>query len=331
MKILVIGTGYWGKNHVRVFNELKHEEVIDSLTICDADEKRVKKLADVFDIQYAVSYRQFVNSDIDAVSIVTPSSTHFQIAKEFMEVGKDVFVEKPMTLDSIEAKKLVNLAEENDTILAVGHIFRYHSAVQELKKRVDRGDFGKIYHMYSDRLTFGKPREDMGVLFALAIHEVDLFCYFLNEKYPEEISATIGKYTQPNVDEIAMVTLSFADNIKAYAIESWLTPVYGKKRDFVLIGSNMSAKIDYLKPQELQIFDASIVDHDGALTAENEGSYTIPIKYSEPLKDELKHFVECVKSRETPLADMYAGKRAVKMIEMALKSAKEGKAIKCQT
>ncbi|MGP8321713.1 MAG: Gfo/Idh/MocA family protein [Methanosarcinaceae archaeon] len=329
--IAVVGTGYWGKNHVRTYSELASEGLIDSVKICDIDEKRARELGEAFNIEYLTNYKDLVaDPNISAVSIVTPSSTHYQLAKEFMEAGKDVLVEKPMTMNSGEAEQLVKIANDTNQILMVGHIFRHHPAVKELKHRIDQGEFGKIQLISSNRLSFGAPRKDMGVIYALGIHEVDIFCYLMDKDYPDSIHTTANSILQPDIEETAMIIMDF-DGIKAYAFESWIMPAYGKQRDLVVVGSEKTAKIDYLKPQELEIFDIRIAeqDFDGktAFSVENEGSYTIPIPYAEPLKEELHHFIRCVNNRLLPISDGKIGLRAVRMAEAALESSKSGRKI----
>jgi predicted dehydrogenase len=333
VKIAVIGTGYWGRNHVRAFNELRSEGIIDELEICEVDEKKAKEFSNIYHISHTTDYNELLKDDeLSGVTIATPTPTHFELAKEFMEAGKDVLVEKPMTTNSKEAQQLIDIAEKNKSILMVGHIFRHHSAVLELKKRIERGDFGRIYYMTSSRLSFREPRKDMGVMYALAIHEVDLFCYLLNVDYPLEITSQVSRYLQEDIEEVAFLLMRFKNNTLGYAFESWMTPAEGKKRDLTIIGSKMSARVDYLKPQELQLFDASIIRVGEAKTlkAEYEGSYTVPIPYKEPLKEEMKNFVDCIKSRNQPLSDMYAGKRAVEMIEIAFESAEKNCSVKLE-
>jgi len=335
--IAVIGTGYWGRNHVRVFKELLDEGVITDLKLCDVSEERVKELAASFNVKYTIDYQEILNDDsFDAVSIVTPSGMHYEMAKNAIESGKSVLVEKPITMTSEEAEKLVKVTEAKDGILMVGHIFRHHSAVKELKKRIERGDFGEIINMFCNRLSFRVPRPDMGVLHALGIHEMDLFCYLLGKKYPDEIYTHNEQHFFPNIEETAMIILKFAGGINCYAFESWMSPVSEKKRDLVVTGTKMSARMDYLKPQELQIFDSAILPKKTAKSAagsssdfeiEHEGSYTIPIEYREPLKEELKHFISCAQNHTQPLSDMYSGKRAVEMVEVAFESARTGKKI----
>jgi predicted dehydrogenase len=332
VKIAVIGTGYWGRNHVRALNELRGEGVIDELEICEVNEKKAKDFSNIYHINYCTDYNTLLSDDsLSGVTIATPTPTHFKLAKKFMEAGKDVLVEKPMTDNSTQAQELIEVAEKNKSVLMVGHIFRHHSAVQEIKKRIERGDFGRIYYLTSERLSFREPRPDMGVMFALAIHEVDIFCHLLNVEYPEEISAQVSRFLT-DIEEVAFLLLRFHNNTLGYAFESWMTPVHGKRRDLTIIGSKMSAKVDYLKPQELQLFNAAIIrmQEGGPLKAEYEGAYTVPIPYREPLKEEMKNFIHCINTREKPLSDMYAGKRAVEMIEMAFKSSDENRALKVE-
>ena len=170
----------------------------------------------------------------------------------------------------------------------------------------------------------------MGVIYALGVHEVDMFCYLMDKEYPDSIHTTASYALQSDIEETAMITMDF-NNTKAYAFESWLMPAYGKQRDLVVVGSEKTAKIDYLKPQELEVFDIRIAeqDYDGktAFSVENEGSYTIPIPYAEPLKEELRHFIQCVNDRSTPISDGEIGLRAVRMAEAALESVKSGRTV----
>lgn len=318
----LIGTGYWGKNHARVYKELLSEGIIDYLILCDIDEKRVKELAGK-DISFLTDYKKLLSDErIDAVDIVTPSKTHYLLGKEFLRAGKDVFVEKPMTMNTKTAEDFIKIAEKKDNILMVGHIFRYHPGIIEIKKRIERGDFGKIYYMNSSRMALGPPRRDMGVLFALGIHEVDMYCYLMEQKYPKKISASIGRFLQSNIEEIANITMEFENGTIGYAFESWMSPFFRKIREFKIIGSKMSAKIDYLKPQEIQFFEGNITSYKNnnefIFDISDEGIMKINIIYKEPLKVELMHFVDCVKNRKEPISNMYAGKRAVEMIESCL-------------
>lgn len=326
--VAVVGTGHWGKNHARIYKELLSEDMIDNLKICDLDERRARQWGEALEVEYVTSYRDLIEDDnIQAVSIVTPSKTHYQIAKELMEAGKDVLVEKPMTMDVDEARRLVEIAANNNRILMVGHIFRYHPAVCELKHMIDAGALGEIQNMIGTRLYFGLPRRDMGVIYALGIHELDIFCYLLNAEYPESLTASCSRSFSQNIEETAQIFMDF-NQAKGYAFESWLVAAYGKVRDLIVVGSKGSARVDYLTPRELYMFDNRIVTEGGIpVSVEDEEKRTISIPNAEPLKDELKHFISCIVSRQDPLSDGAVGLRAVVMAEAALMSAKTGKMV----
>jgi predicted dehydrogenase len=327
--VAVIGVGHWGKNHARVYKELCQEGAVDAVQLCDVDEARVLELSSALGIHGTSNYRQVLNdSKVQAVSIVTPSLTHYKIAKECMEAGKDVLVEKPLTMDIAEAEALVKIADENKRVLMVGHIFRYHPAVQELRRRKNEGELGKVQAMISNRLAFGLPRKDMGVMYALGIHELDMFCYLMESDYPESVTAVTSKVYNQDIEETAMLAVDFGD-VKGYAFESWLVPGHEKRRDLLVVGSKMSAKVDYLKPEELRLFDSSVLTENGTpVSIQDKGERVISIPYAEPLRAELRHFMSSVNSRQKPLTDGVIGVRAVAMAEAALASARTGKAVK---
>jgi len=326
--VAVIGVGHWGKKHARAYKELCQEGVADAVQICDVNQARVLELSSTLGIQGISDYQRILNdSNIQAVSIVTPSRTHYKVAKECMEAGKDVLVEKPLTMDVAEAEELVRIASKNNRILMVGHIFRYHPAVQELRRRINEGELGNIQNIISNRETFGLPRKDMGVIYALGIHELDLFCYLMEVNYPESVTAVTSKVYSQDIEETAMLAVNFGD-VKGYAFESWLVPGHEKRRDLLVVGSQMSARVDYLKPQELCLFDSMVITENGAPTSiEDKGERVISIPYAEPLKEELRQFISCVNSRQKPLADGLVGARVVAMAEAALTSARTGKAV----
>lgn len=330
--VAVIGVGQWGENHVRVFKELAAECAVEHVKIYDVDERRAKEISQSFGVECTNYEKILKDPNIQAVSIVTPSTTHYEIAKEFLEAGKDVFVEKPMTLNSEHARELIQIAKKENSILAVGHIFRYHSALCKLKDMMDRGDLGRIYTLIGNRYSMGPPRKDMGVIFALGIHEFDIFCHLLDVKYPREITAFIEKQLQPKFEETAMIAMKFEGGTYGFAMESWLTPVYGKRRELVVAGSEKSALVDYLKPHELKVFSSRIVsdevDGQTFFSLRDEGVHTIPLEYKEPLKEELNHFIECVEDRSKPVSDGEVGLRAIEVAEAALQSAKLKKTIK---
>lgn len=328
----IIGVGYWGKNHVSVYKSLLQENRINYLKICDIDENRVKEISEINSLEYTTKIEDILNDDkITAVVIVTPSSTHYELSKLALENDKDVFVEKPMTLNSNDCLKLVDLANQKQKNLMVGHLFRYHPAVEEIKKRIDNGEFGNIQMILTFRFAQGAPRKDMGVIFALAVHDLDLICYLLNKEEPESILVDSGKFYQDEVIEMTNISLNFNNNTKGYIMGSWNIPVYGKKRELVIVGSEKSALVNYLTPSEYMIFDSSIkkIQSKDYLYFEkhNNGIQKIAIEYKEPLKQEILHFIQCIETRECPNSDGLVGYNAVKMCEKAKLSAEKNKRI----
>lgn len=328
----IIGVGYWGKNHVSAYKSLLQENRINYIKLCDTDEERVKEISEINSIEYTTKIEDILNDDkITAVVIITPSSTHYELAKLSLESGKDVFVEKPITLKSDNAMKLIDLAKQKRKILMVGHLFRYHPAVKEIKKRIDIGEFGKIQMIMTFRFALGVPKKDIGVILALAVHDLDLTCYLLNKKEPKSILVDSGKFNQEIVTEMTNISLNFDNNIKSYIMESWNIPVYGKRRELLIIGSEKSALINYLTPSEYQIFDSSIkhrkFNDKIIFEKHNNGIQKIVIEYKEPLKQEILHFIKCIETRTTPNSDGLVGYHAVRMCEKAKLSAEKNERI----
>ena len=326
--IALIGTGHWGRNHARVLKELGSEGVVDRVKVCDADQAALDSVCSELDMEGVEDYRSLLEDpEVQAVSIVTPSRTHYRIAAEFMAAGKEVLVEKPMTMAVGEARELVGIAVDTGRVLMAGHLFRYHPAVRELKRRIDDGELGAIQNMVSCRLAFGLPRSDMGVVHALGIHELDMFCYLMGVDYPAAITAVSSAAYRSDIEETVAVSMDFGVT-KGFALESWLVPVYGKARELAVVGSKKSARINYLNPGELRVFSARIVTENGVPSAvEDEGENVVSIPYAEPLKEEVRHFVSCVNSRQTPLTDGAVGLRGVVMAEAAVASAKTHKVV----
>ncbi|MFX1502244.1 MAG: Gfo/Idh/MocA family protein [Promethearchaeota archaeon] len=330
--IAIIGTGYWGKNHIRNYKTLLNENKIEYLKIHDINIERLKQMAMDYNVEYTDNIDDIRNDKkIDAVVIVTPSDSHYKLTKMFLESDKDVFVEKPITLDSNKAKELVKISREKSKILMVGHLFRYHPAVKDIKKRIDIGEFGKINMIISYRFALGVPRKDMGVIFALAVHDLDLTCYLLNQSIPESIMADNANFYQDSIVEMTNISLTFKDGAKGYMMESWNVPVYDRKRELIIIGSEKSALINYLNPNEYEIFDTKIkkiyINDNVILEKEENATNKVILDYKEPLNEEILHFLQCIKNRKTPETNGVVGSNAVEMCEKVFLSAKENKRI----
>lgn len=325
MRVAVVGTGYWGRNHVRVWRELLDEGAIDDLVLFDIHRPTVERLSRDFGLPVAPDMDSIVHGDADAVDIITPTATHAEMGIEVMRAGKDLFVEKPMAQTAEEARRMVAVAEETGRILMPGHIFRYHGALNALHRMIRRGDLGEVLQIHTHRTTLRIPRTDMGVLLALGIHDVDICAHLLGE-----MPGTIYCETQENhvegIEDTAFILLSFPGGTKAFIHESWTYPVGEKTRRLAVIGRRMSALIDYLRPTEIVIFDRRIDETDG-MALRDEGHRAEMVTYAEPLAEELRDFVRAVRTREPPASDMRVGLLSVEMIEAAARSVGEGRPV----
>lgn len=324
----VIGTGEWGKNHVRVYSELTD---VNLLKIADMNPKFLEKLNKKFSLETTSDYKEILkDKNIEAVSICTPPSIHYKIAKDFLEKGKDVLVEKPMTLNLKEAEELVKIAQENERILMVGHIFRFHPAIQKLKEKISEGKFGNIYAIYTLRIGMRTPREDCGVIFDFGVHDFDTICFLLDE-HPQKINASGGSYLNSKFEDVAFINLKFRNTIANVGV-SWLAPK--KIRELWLIGEEKSAKVDY-SLQKLDIYENFNYNSgyryetygDFEIISKKSKKYSEFLKAKEPLEVELEHFINCVRKREKPLSDGGVGVNAVKIAEESIESISKGKTI----
>ena len=291
-----------------------------------------KEIGNDYDLEWTSKIEDIVkDGKITAVVLATPSDTHYELSKLFLESGKDVFVEKPVTLKSENAEHLINLAKSKEKILMVGHLFRYHPVVRDIKKRIDMGEFGQIDMIITYRFALGVPRKDMGVILALAVHDLDLTCYLMNQKIPKSILVDNAKFHQDKVVEMTNISLEFENGAKGYMMESWNIPVYNRKRELIIIGKEKSALIDYLIPNEYKIFDTKIkktyINDHLILEKEDNSINKITIDFKEPLREQLLHFLYCIENRKIPETDGLVGYNAVKMCEKAFLSAEKNQRI----
>lgn len=321
----VIGTGYWGSNHVRVAAELVEDGVIDDFVLCDLPGSGVAEFAEDYEVEYVNEYDALPELGVETAIIATPSTTHQEIAIDLLASGVDCLVEKPLALTSDDAWDIVDTAEEHDRTLAVGHIFRHHPALSDLRARIDRGEFGKIKYLTTNRSTFRVPRETTGVLFSLAVHDIDIFNMLLNSS-PDHVYCRMDSFLREDIDESATVVLGYGDTTGVIN-ESWQLPVFGKRRDLFVVGTRRAAYLDYLENTELEIYDSKIVEEQGVMQAVDEGSTTHHVEGYEPLKLEVEDFLEASETGEEPLAPGRIGAETVELLEVAKRSSETGDAI----
>ena len=321
-----VGVGYWGKNLVRVFDGLPDVRL---KTICDSSsDVRESMQSQYREADVCAEYREVLaDPEIEAVVLAVPAVRHFEAAKQALEAGKHVYVEKPMTLCSTEAEELVELAERESRVLMVGHLLEYHPAVEHLKRLIDEGELGDIYYLYAQRVNLGIVRRDENALWSLAPHDVSILLYLLGQE-PDSVSARGECYLQEGVEDVVFVNLHFADGKMAQVQVSWLDP--HKIRQLTIVGSQKMVVFDDMASSDkVRIYDKSAEwdeyeSYGDAITL-RFGDVVIPhINMAEPLKLEAQQFVECVREGKAPRSDGRDGLRVVRVLEAAQRSLKEG-------
>jgi len=318
-KIVLIGAGRFGRNHLRVLRELQDEDICELQGVADANSGTLKVIKREYGVEVSTDFRNLLKSSIDAVDVVTPTDSHYAICKESLTAGKHVFVEKPMTTDYKEAKELVQLARSRSRVLAVGHILRYNRAVQELKGLIKEGELGDVYYMFGHFMGLKNPRTDVGALFNFTVHHIDVYNFLLDTS-PREVMGCLGHYLgRERFEDMAFLSLQYPKGIIGLIQGSWLPP--GKHRDLTVVGSKGSITCDLLH-QELKLHHIFIEAHNGKLEAIDEGTTELKVKFEEPLKVELQDFINCITTGEKPLADGESALQVIKVAEKALESAR---------
>jgi UDP-2-acetamido-3-amino-2,3-dideoxy-glucuronate N-acetyltransferase len=315
MTVGVVGAGYWGINLVRVFHQLG---VLGR--ICDFDMARLKQLAAQYPgVQVGPSYEDVLNdSSLDAVVIATPAETHYSLARQALKAGKDVFVEKPMTLRADETMELLALAERLGRILMVGHLLEFHPAITRLKELIDEGKLGRIEYIYSNRLNLGKVRREENALWSFAPHDISVILLLL-QQMPIQITATGGTYLQPNIADVTISTMLFSRGTRAHVFVSWLHPY--KEQKLVVVGEKRMAVFDDVrKADKLQLYDKRIALVDGQFVVERPNAETVDFPAVEPLAEECRHFLDCVATRRPPKTDGHDAWRVLKVMEASQRS-----------
>jgi len=308
--ICVIGTGYWGKNLVRNFNNLGALH-----SVCDTNPDTLNFFVEQYPgVKGISSFSEILaNPDIQGVALATPAPSHAALAREAMLAGKDVYVEKPLCLSEEEGQELNMIAKEQERILMIGHLLWYHPVVLKLKELVDAGDLGRIQYIYSNRLNLGKLRREENVLWSFAPHDVSVILGLTGEM-PESIRAQGGNFLHQQIADTTVTLLNFASGIRAHIFVSWLHPF--KEQKLVVVGEKKMAVFDDTAPWEekLQLFAHSIDWQDNVPVAHKaEGTY-VQADQDEPLRAECAHFLECMETRSTPRTDGVEGLRVLKVL-----------------
>jgi len=305
----VIGTGFWGRNHSRVFSELPNVKLE---AVCDLDEERARDVAQKYGVSTVYSnYKDLLeDNNVDAVTICTPSNTHGELATAALRAGKDVLIEKPMAVEVTEARRILNLARKLDNIVSVGFIERFNPVVQKAKNMIGEGEVGEVLLSYARRIGSWPVRiGDVGVIRDTAIHDIDLATYMFNQ-WPKAVFARGGKLRRHKFTDYVQATLVFTRNKTALVEANWLTP--RKKREMQVTGTNGVMKLDFLA----QNVSIEKMEHE----------ITPTVKFEEPLKLELSHFATCVQNRTEPLVTVDDGYRATVIVQAVIDSIRSNRA-----
>jgi UDP-2-acetamido-3-amino-2,3-dideoxy-glucuronate N-acetyltransferase len=313
--VCVAGCGQWGRNLVRNFHALGHLGAI-----CEANPAALAKFAAEYPglPAYASFSEALENPEIDAVALATPAELHHSMAIEALEAGKDVFVEKPLALDVEEGQEILETAAECGAVLMVGHLLRYHPAVLKIEELIASGALCRLEYIYSNRLSMGKIRHEENALWSFAPHDISVILALAGQ-VPVQVAATGGAYFQPNIADVTVSTLLFANGARSHIFVSWLHPY--KEQRLVVVGSKQMVVFEDTRPTEkLMSFDKRIEWRNGSIEAAKPVGSPIPFDPAEPLRRECAHFIDCVLERRVPVTNGEEGLRVLQVLQACQRS-----------
>jgi len=318
----VIGYGYWGPNIVRNLSNLEYSEVT---LVCDSSPVARRRAQKAYPrMKVSADHQEVVTAkDIDAVAIITPVWTHFELAKAALQNGKHVFVEKPFTPNIEQAEELIELAARKNLQIMVDHTFLFTGAVKKIRELLQAGTLGQLYYYDSTRVNLGLFQHDVNVLWDLAPHDLSIMDYLI-EQEPEAVVAT-GQTHLNGHEDVAYITLYFPNKVIAHVNVNWLSPV---KIRTTLIGGEKKMLVwnDLEADEKIKVYDK------GVQVSTQEGVYNLLVNYrsgdmwapqieqTEALRKELGYFIECISNNQRPINDGFAGLRIVKMLQAATES-----------
>jgi len=330
LRIAVIGYGYWGPNIVRNFSIAEGSEVV---CICDLDRERLRKAGRAYPhVKLSSECNDVLTAaDVDAVAIVTPVFTHYQLAKKALENGKHVFIEKPFASTVAQAKELIDLAEKKHLTIMVDHTFLFTGAVKKIREIISKDVLGNLYYFDSTRVNLGLFQHDINVLWDLLPHDLSIMDYVIDE-HPKAIVATGSAHLNSHEDT-AFVTVFFSNSMIGHFNVNWLSPV--KVRNILISGDKkMLVWNDLDADEKIKVYDRGVhvsskeSIHD-LLVNYRSGDVWIPrIDRLEALAVEAEYFNECVTNCVRPVNDGQAGLRVVQLLEAATQSLRQmGRAV----
>lgn len=319
-KLAIIGCGRWGINHVRTSHELFGESLV---LVSDEREPALERANKICGhVRVTTDMDEIINnSDVNAVIVATPAETHYRIVRRLLEADKSVLVEKPITLDSSDARDLIELTEKRDLRLMVGHLLLYHPAIIRLKELLTSGKVGKLQYIYSNRLNFGTVRTEENILWSFAPHDISIIQY-LTGTNPISVIANGASFLQTNIEDSTITSLTYPNNVHAHIFVSWLHPF--KEHRLVVIGDRgMVAFEDNLLKEKLKFYPKCFKANNGTIEKLDGDFEVIPYDDKQPLAEEQHHFAECVVTGRRPLTDGNHALEVLEILEKAERSLKE--------
>lgn len=322
-----LGCGYWGPNLLRNFSALPGCSV---KYVVDSSAERRAFVEANFPVSRAVENHQIVlkDPDVHGVIISTPAASHFSLAKQVLDAGKHVFVEKPLATNVAEVDELSRLATERNLVVMTGHTFVYNSAVRYVKKLIDSGELGDVRYIYSQRLNLGRIRSDIDALWNFAPHDISIIQYWLGDLEPISIGRQGMAYMQDGIDDVVFLSLEYPGKVIANIHVSWLDPQ--KVRKMIIVGSRKMVVYDDIAENKIAIYDKGIdrrailgenMDFDKPQVAPfnyRSGDILIPqVKFAEPLRVEAEHFADCIRNSHEPLTGLSHARTVVSILERA--------------
>ncbi|MET3615050.1 putative dehydrogenase/serine acetyltransferase [Rhizobium aquaticum] len=310
-RVAVIGCGGWGKNIV------KNVAALGALTaISDAYPQTAAQFAAEYNVP-ALSTDQIAgNPEIDAVCVAVPAELHLAVAKQMLEAGKHVFVEKPLALSVKDGEVLAEVARKTGRTLMVGHLLQYHPVFRKLLSMARADDFGTLRYIYSNRLSLGKVRQEENVLWSFAPHDISMVLALAGAA-PTSVSATGTAFVTPGLADFATTHLRFESGLDAHVLTSWMHPF--KEQRIVVVGDKGMAVFDDVRPwqEKLEVFDNHIEWKDGRPAPTKGAGKFVSVEQAEPLREEIRHFLQAASTGHQPLTDAAEGLRVLAVLEKA--------------
>lgn len=319
--IALIGAGKWGKNLARNFHQLS---VLH--TICDTREEILESYRDLYpNVHLTTCYETVLkNNAITAIAIASPAVLHYTLAKKALLAGKDVYVEKPLCLDSKEGEELIMIADQKGLILMVGHLLQYHPCIKRLQELLGQGELGKLQYIVSNRLNLGNIRTEENALWSFAPHDISVILSLVGHQLPNQVRCTGAAYLSKGIADTTMTTLRFSNEVRAHIYVSWLHPY--KEQKLVVIGSNGMVVFDDTQPwqDKLLLYRNHVTWTDGNIPLANKSiPESLNVIQAEPLQEECMHFIKCCQERITPRTDGKEGLQVLKVLQAAQASLNE--------